>query len=57
VVRYLLYPYMKARYLFAFYAAIGVLFLTSNASLGRRFGLAGKQAAEPEATPRPQGVR
>jgi hypothetical protein len=38
VVRYLLYPYLMGRHLFPFYAVIGVLFLTSNPGLVRRFG-------------------
>jgi hypothetical protein len=41
--RYLLYPYVMGRHLLPFYAAIGVLFLTSNAGLGSRFGLPAKQ--------------
>jgi hypothetical protein len=47
-VRYLLYPYVMGRHLFPFYAAIGVLFLTSNAELGRRFGVAAKETARSE---------
>ncbi|HSD11261.1 MAG TPA: hypothetical protein VLF14_09765 [Candidatus Binatia bacterium] len=39
VVRYLLYPFVMGRHLFPFYAAVGALFLTSNAELAGRFGL------------------
>lgn len=38
VIRYLLYPFLLGRHLFALYAALGVLFLTSNRELGRRLG-------------------
>jgi hypothetical protein len=38
VIRYLLYSFLLSRHLFALYAALGVLFLTSNRELGRRLG-------------------
>jgi hypothetical protein len=48
VARYLLYPFVMGRHLFPFYAAIGVLFLTSNAELGGRLGLAAEEDRRPE---------
>jgi hypothetical protein len=48
VVRYLLFPSVMGRHLLPLYAAIGVLFLTSNAALGRRFGLAAKETPQSE---------
>jgi len=48
VVRYLLYPFVMGRHLLPFYAAIGVLFLASNAELESRFGVGAKEEVRPE---------
>jgi hypothetical protein len=54
VIRYLLYPYVLGRHLYPFYATIGVLFLTSNAELLRRFGGAPEEPTRgAESGPRP----